>query len=345
MSKQTLLKHLTSQGKNQSWEQLASIHSIKNGETARSIWKNYRSDNDLMHKEIEQIIPDRKGKLEKMIADAKSPLMTPKFEMIDLSPRNQLVEVDFFDVHLGKQSWDEETGENYDLDIAVARCHTALNKLLSRIDKSKVEKILLPIGNDLSHIDNKAGTTTAGTPVDSDTRFGLIFRTCKKLVVDMITELSKVAPVDIIVVPGNHCEATTFTLGEVLEAWYRNDPNVNINNSPKLRKYYQYGKNMIMFTHGDKEKHAELGLIAAHEEARMWSETKYREVHLGHFHKSKSISYTTGDEFPGFKVRILPSLSGSDAWHYSQGYMSMKGAKAFVWDKEEGLISEHTFNL
>lgn len=344
MGKQTLLKQLISQGKNDSWASLATIHGIKNGEVARATWLNYRRDNGLLTEAVEKLTKDNKqGKLEKMIQEAKAPEFLKPY-LPGNTTRTQLVELDFFDLHLGKRSWEEETGENYDLDIAVKRCKFALEKLISRIDCSKVERILLPTGNDMCHVDNKMGTTTAGTPVDADSRFGLMFKTAKELVIDTITRLSSIAPVDVVIVPGNHCEATIFTLGEVLSAWYRDDSRVTVNNSPKLRKYYQYGTSMIMLTHGDKEKHQELGLIAAHEESKMWSDTKFREVHLGHFHKSKSIAYTTGDEYPGFKVRILPSLSASDAWHYSQGYISMKGAKAFVWDKEEGLITEHTYN-
>lgn len=282
------------------------------------------------------------GKLDKLIAEYKSSTTIPHRK--DTS-KTQLVEISFPDLHIGKLSWDKETGEDYDITIAVQRAKDAVSELISRLDITKVDRILLPLGNDLISVDNKMGTTTMGTPQSADGRFGKMFRATKDLVIDTVTALNKIAPVDILIVPGNHDESTMFTLGEVLEAWYKDDKGVTVNNSPKLRKYYQYGANMIMLTHGDKEKHSELGLIAAHEEAKMWGATKYREVHLGHFHKSKSTSYTTGDEFPGFKIRILPSLSGADAWHYAQGYLSAKGAKAFVWDKNKGLVTEHTYNL
>lgn len=346
MSKQTLLQHLTSQGKTTSWEELASIHKIKSGEAARNIWKRYRTNNDgvvtLSSVEIFKKSERPIGKLDKLIAEWKSGETMPHRK--DAS-KNQLVEISFPDLHIGKLAWDKETGEDYDITIAVQRCKEAVDELISRLDTSKVERILLPLGNDLISVDNKMGTTTMGTPQSADGRFGKMFRTTKELVIDTITKLNYIAPVDVLIVPGNHDESTMFTLGEVLEAWYKDDKNVTVNNSPKLRKYYQYGRCMLMLTHGDKEKHSELGLIAAHEEAKMWGDTKYREVHLGHFHKSKSTQYTTGDEFPGFKIRILPSLSGADAWHYAQGYLSAKGAKAFVWDKEKGLITEHTYNL
>jgi len=349
MSKQTLLTHLKAHGKNGSWEALAQIHKIASGEAARNIWKRYRADNDMLRRAaVKEAVNhvEKESKLAKMIAEAKdAPLYKNSFTEKSQNWKNQLVEVAFPDLHIGKLAWDKETGEDYDMNIAVSRCKAAVDELMSRLDKTRIERILLPLGNDLIQIDNKMSTTTHGTPQNTDGRFGKMFKTTKDLVIDTITKLAAIAPVDVLIIPGNHDEQTMFTLGEVLEAWYKDDPQVTINNSPKLRKYYQYGVNMIMLTHGDKEKHNELGLIAAHEEAKMWGETKYREVHLGHLHKSKSVQYTTGDEYPGFKIRILPSLSGTDAWHHAQGYLSMKAAKAFIFDKNKGLITEHTYNV
>jgi len=261
--------------------------------------------------------------------------------------KDQLLELAVFDLHLGKLSWKGETGEDYDLQIAAERYRNCIHDLTSRVDKRKVGRILLPLGNDMIHIDNKFKTTTNGTPQDTDSRFAKIIKEARKLILDqiqfLITQFN--VPIDIVIVPGNHDQTVMFTLGEILDAYYTDHNLVKVFNDPKLRKYYQFGKNMIMFTHGSEEKHAELGLIAATEEPKMWAETKYREVHLGHLHKSKSVKYTNVDEYQGFKIRIINSLSGTDAWHYSKGYMSLKGAEAFVWDREKGLVTNHFYNL
>jgi hypothetical protein len=273
-----------------------------------------------------------------------SPSKSPYARRINPAKEN-LLELSMFDLHIGKLSWDKEVGEDYDIEIASQRFREAISVLLSRMNTSEIDRILLPIGNDMLNIDGKEGMTTAGTPQDSDSRFGKMFRAAKELIIDAVDHLLGIAPVDIVVVPGNHDELSMFTLGEVLDAWYHRTMEVNVYNSPKLRKYYQYGQNMLMFTHGNREKHADLGMIAATEMPIMWADTKYREVHVGHFHKNKVVQYVTVDEFQGFKVRILPSLSGTDAWHYSKGYMSAKAAKAFVWNKNEGLIAEYTYTV
>lgn len=256
-----------------------------------------------------------------------------------------LLEISIPDLHIGKHSWGQETGEDYDIKIAVERYNTAIDELISRVNTTRVERILLPIGNDMINIDNKTGTTTSGTPQSVDSRFGKMFRTAKELIIDTVGKLTSIAPVDIVVVAGNHDNLTMFTLGEVLEAFFHENPLVRVNNSPKQRKYYQYGQNGILFSHGNEEKHPELGLIFATEEPDLWARTRYREVQLGHFHKTKRTNYVSVDEHQGFKIRIIPSLSGTDAWHYSKGYNSLKAAQAFLYHRDKGLLAEYTYNV
>jgi hypothetical protein len=261
------------------------------------------------------------------------------------SKDGNLLEIAIFDPHFGKLAWREETDEDYDLKIAEKRVKEAVRELLGRFDLSKVERILLPVGNDLINIDNRHNTTFAGTPQDSDCRYMKIIKAVKRILIEMIDELSAIAPVDVIVVPGNHDTTSTFMMGEILDSFYHKNQRVAIDNTPKQRKYYQYGLNSIQFTHGDQEKHESLGLIFATEQPQLWAATKYRFAQLGHFHKNKKINYVSVDEHQGFQVQILPSLSGTDFWHKSKGYASLKQAKALLFNKEQGLIGEATVNV
>lgn len=131
-------------------------------------------------------------------------------------------------------------------------------------------------------------------------------------------------------VQGN-CERMQY-ISDVIYAWYKNDPNVTVNNEMEYRKYYQYGKCMIMYTHGDDEGPKDLVMNMPMEQPKMFSETKHQEVHLGHIHKE-----TVLDEFKKIKVRFLPSLCSTDEWHKKKGYEQYKAAQGFVWNKERGL--------
>lgn len=256
-----------------------------------------------------------------------------------------LLELSAPDLHLGKLSWKDESGEDYDINIACQRYKEAIFNLAGRAPLDNIEKILLPIGNDMITIDSRKNMTTAGTPQDSDSRFRKMLIVVRDLLIDVINTLVTVAPVDVVVVSGNHDYDSMFTIGMVLEAFYSKNDNVNIDNSATQRKYYQFGSNGIQFSHGNEEKHQDLGLIFATEKPQLWGETKFREVQLGHFHKNKKLSFLSADEHQGFQVQVLPSLSGTDAWHNSKGYNTLKQAKAFLYDKEEGKIAELTYTI
>tara|TARA_Y100000592_G_C5414474_1_gene289866 strand:- start:674 stop:1150 length:477 start_codon:yes stop_codon:yes gene_type:complete len=145
-----------------------------------------------------------------------------------------------------------------------------------------------------------------------------------------INFLATTAPVDVIIIQGNHDYERMFYSGEFLRAFFLNDERVMVDNGYDSRKYYKYGTNMIMFTHGDKEKKAEMPLIMATEQPQMFAETKHREVHCGHLHKEMV------NEYRGIKVRFIPSICGNDEWHKMMGYEAKRTGQAHIWNKVRG---------
>jgi len=174
-------------------------------------------------------------------------------------------------------------------------------------------------------------TTTKGTPQDESAGWKETFRGYWKLMVKAIDYLKVIAPVDVIVVSGNHDYERMYYAGDVLSGWFRNDENVTVNNNNEPRKYYSYGNSMLMFTHGDNEKPAEMPLIMATEEPQMFAASKFREVHCGHFHKEMV------NEYRGVKVRFIPSICPNDEWHKKMGYQAARTGQAYIWSKTRGL--------
>ena len=236
-----------------------------------------------------------------------------------------LYEISLPDIHYGK-----ETGEG---PKALEKHYlTAITDLHRKADGLNIEKFLLPVGNDGMNSEGLSRATTKGTPQYDYMSWKRSFRGYWNLVCKAIDYLSQFAPVDVIVVQGNHDFERMFYAGEVLAAMYHNNKNVNVNNSLDIRKYYLYGVNMIMFTHGDKEKPHELPLLIATEKPDMWSKSKFREVHCGHKHKEML------NEYMGTKVRFIPAICGNDAWHKMQGYIgTLRVGQAFIWNKVKGL--------
>jgi hypothetical protein len=158
----------------------------------------------------------------------------------------------------------------------------------------------------------------------------------------MIDACSAIAPVDVLVVYGNHDEERTFYLGDALECWYHNCKDVTVDNLATKRKYFKYGKNMIGFTHGYHERLEKLPFIMATESPQLWAETTNREWHLGDKHHKKDLVYQT-DEGEGMTIRILRSIASSDAWTTEMGYIGSKRAgEGLLWDKDKGVISQFT---
>lgn len=266
----------------------------------------------------------------------------PKSHLVD----PYLCEIDLMDFHLGKLTWDKETGESYDLKIAAALWNETIDRLLIKAKTYPIEKFLFPVGNDFFNVNGSLAQTFKGTPQSEDSRWKKTFSIGWHLVVDTLLKLSSIAPVDVVVIPGNHDYESAYYLGEVLAGRFYNDPNVMIDNGPSLRKYYQYGNCLIAFTHGRDEKLTELPLMMATEEPRLFADTKYREWHYGDKHHKKEYVSLSVNEKQGVTLRMIRSLSTTDEWHYQKGYVSnLRAGEAFLWSKKEGLVCSLSANL
>jgi hypothetical protein len=271
-----------------------------------------------------------------MIADAKK--HAPVYNKIAYPSKDgdMLYEIDMPDIHFGRLTWREESGEDYDIKIAKEIVLDTLDKLLTYTNFFPIKKILLPIGNDFYNVNSKANTTVRGTPQQEDTRWQKTFRLGRELAVMMIEKCSQVAPVDVLIIKGNHDEEKTFYMGDGLYCWFHNNPNVTIDNGAKGRKYYLYGKNLLGFTHGSEEKTDKLASLMPTEVPDLWAKSLYREFHLGDKHHLVEV-----DEINGIVIRTLRSLTAADAWTFDHGFIgAMRAAQSFVWDRDCGQVAQ-----
>lgn len=256
-------------------------------------------------------------------------------------PSGMLYEIEMPDIHIGKLTWGEETGEDTDIKIQTEQAKKVITKLLSHTKNYPIEKILFPIGHDFYNVDNQYNTTSHGTPQQEDTRWRKTFKIGWQLASEMINLCSQIAPVDVLIVSGNHDEERSFYLGEVLSALYQNSNRISIDNSAKMRKYYSYGKVLLGLTHGYHEKIKELKDLMPYEQPQLWSQSIYREWHTGDKHHKEDYVHKTHESTNGIVVRILRSLTPPDAWHYNKGYVgALRASEAFLWDRDDGLIGQ-----
>jgi hypothetical protein len=250
-----------------------------------------------------------------------------------------LMVLGLMDAHFGKLAWAAETGTDYDLKIAEGIFANAVADLIGRIRGYQIDLIAIPIGQDFFHTDNPQNQTVNGTPQDVDGRRQKMFNTGVSAVIACIEAALKVAPVKIFYSPGNHDRETSWYLTRVLEAYYHNNPDVTVDAAPTTRKYIEYGSTLLGFDHGDCIKPANLPAVMASEMREAWGRVAHTEWLTGHRHKVKEDRFTATDTHGGTVVRILPSLSGTDAWHYRMGFVKgRRAAEAYLYSKEHGYV-------
>jgi hypothetical protein len=257
-----------------------------------------------------------------------------------------MAEVNIADIHLGKLCWHGDTPENYDYKIARDVFYRIIAEAVDNLKDKPIEYITFVWANDFFNSDTIDKTTTAGTRQDTDVRWQKLFNVGVEMLVRGIEMLSEVAPVKTFYTPSNHDEVNGYTALKYLEAWFRKDPNIEVNTDAYPRKYQLYGNTLIGYCHGDKEnssgskeKASRLASLMPLEAAEFWSKSLYREMHTAHLHSEQMIQ-----EINGVIVRRISSPTALDTWHTQSGYMgAVRKAQVFVYDKERGLMQ--TINI
>lgn len=275
---------------------------------------------------LEQKAPSKDDIEQWFIELAKNYAPAPVEHKHDDTSEDILV-IPFSDLHFGLKASKYRTGNEYNIGTARKVLWDAVNNILSSTNYRKFKQIVLTIGGDMINADNIAGTTTRGTAQDNDSDY---FSICKELyntMVGVTEELLMYAPLHIVYIPGNHDKTVSYQLAQYLKAWHRNNSKVTIDDSPFPRKYFMYGKTLMMFSHdGDIKR---LPQLVADEARQYWSKVEFTEIFLQHLHSEQVLL-----ESNHMRIQRLPTLSGSSAWSVDKGYRSQRQHKSFVYDKD-----------
>lgn len=316
---------------------IQQANDIPEGFEIKSTWQNaagvwlhsLRPVKDLDSKEVrKQILEDFKS---------FSPT-TPNTTYSPVDRKEIAYQINLPDFHFGR----------IPLDKAKDLFLSTVSKLVSRVkDNYKVDRFILPIGNDYFNSDLKAPTnkgggffaTTAGTAQNDIADLEDTFRVGWQTLVEAITYLETIAPVYIIAVPGNHDAYRSLYLADLIYAWFRNSKNVFVDNDLRPFKVHTYGLNSRMYHHGDKIKVDKFPLIFAQEFPDHFALSKYKEIDLGHIHKHMV------DEIYGIKINFLPSIAPDSKWEIQSGYKHNHCALGIKLHKTEGCIGYEQVNV
>lgn len=234
------------------------------------------------------------------------------------------------DPHIGMLSWGRETGNDFDVSIAVRDLYDTLDLLVRGAPESEIG-VLANLG-DFFHAESDAQVTPrSGSKLDVDTRWAKIaeagFGVMRRMIDRMLQKHSVVRVVN---VPGNHDPQMARMLSIWLKALYERETRVEI--VPNLDPYIcmQWGTNLIGFAHNDGAKIDQLPGIMAHSWRELWGQTEYHVWHTGHVH------HLSRKEFPSCVVETHRTLAPGDYWHHHRGYRSGSSLCAVTYHREFG---------
>ena len=250
-----------------------------------------------------------------------------------------LVLIPMGDPHIGMYSWAAETGADFDCDIAEAHLRGAVQHLIDKSPRASTA-ILLNLG-DFFHSDNQSNQTArAGNALDVDSRWARVLQIGISLMIDCVNmALEKYDKVIVKNNIGNHDDHTSQVLSVCMMWAFKNNPRVTIEEPQKAFFCYEFGKNLVLSTHGHMVKPAKMQGVVANYFPAEWGRTEHRLCLVGHFH------HESRQEENGLVTEIFNTLAASDAWHHASGYKSKRNMKLIVLDKEHGEVERYTFNI
>ena len=270
---------------------------------------------------------------------------SPKYPVIKYKKENasHLFELGLPDLQLGRLVDANEAGADINPELQIAEADKVVDKLIGYATTFDVSRILFPVGNDFFDANSASMTTAHGTPQSDDVRWKRTYALGCAFLVRTIEKLMQIAKVDVLVIPGNHDEDKIWYLGEYLAAWFNKTDSVSVDNRPIRRKYYSFGKDLVMLTHGYYEKNSRLDSLMAYEVPQLWANSTHREVHLGDKHHKVDMVLKTNEFENGVVVRILRSLASPSVWEFDKGFVgSQKTAEAFMWHENDGVVAQFT---
>lgn len=227
---------------------------------------------------------------------------------------------------------------DWDVKIATQVLVDATDRLANRVGNAHTG-VLVNVG-DFFHADSSANTTTAGTPVDVDTRIGKTFKLAGRLFQILIDKMLEThQEVVVINVRGNHDSDMACHLSSCLELLYDKEPRVEVLKNYSKFLHWEWENNLFVYHHGDRIKPEQILQAVVTNLDKEWSQCKNRYCHLGHIH------HHVEREIGSMNYSWWGSLTATDQWHSDSGYGAERNMTAIVYHKDYGEDSRVKINV
>lgn len=293
-------------------------------------WIKTREEHESTEELLERLFRELPSRVEAREGRIEGPASIDDADVLAVYPMG--------DPHVGMLSWAPETGESFDLGKARELMCGAMSELVMRGPRTR-QALICNLG-DFYHSDNAQNRTArSGHALDVDGRWPKVLQVGVEILVFMIDRaLEHHERVRVINAIGNHDDHSAVFLSAFLGAYYRNEPRVEIDQSPTARHYFRFGRNLVGVTHGHNQKIDELESIMAAERPVDWGETEHRFWYIGHLHHS------IRKEKRGCMLEVFRTLSPRDAWSAFAGYRSGRDMHRIALHREWGEVGRDIVN-
>lgn len=239
--------------------------------------------------------------IRELLSSAPIPARPPRYSLRDERPQVYALDA-MTDAHVEALASD---GTGY-AEQAAAVLEITDRLVVATLRAYSPERVGIIVGSDWLDADRYDGATTRGTPQRSSLPPHEAARAAIWLLGERIKRWRAVAPVDLLVVPGNHDRHLTSFLQVWCETQYADAPDVRVISDRSGRVYVRHGACCIGVTHGDTAKPGTLpGLMM--EEADL-AGVRHRHWITGHLHRYEVAART------GASVTIAPSVASATPW-------------------------------
>lgn len=241
------------------------------------------------------------------------------------------------DFHLGMKSWNEETGEDWDLAIAEDLLIRWMTIAIQNAPAASVG-VLAQLG-DFLHWDGYDAVTPASKHLlDADTRFQKLVRVAIRVLRQIVSlMLQKYDRVHLIFADANHDPASGAWQREMFAAFYDSEPRITVDNSADSYYCLEHGRTSLFFHHGHKRKPDKVDDVMVSKFREVFGRTKFSYAHMGHLHHEHKIETNL------MTVEQHRTMAAKDAYASRNGWMAGRGAPVVTYHSRFGEVGRQVY--
>ncbi len=218
------------------------------------------------------------------------------------------------DPHLGLRN-----RNGYGLEKGAAMLIAAVEDLVQRGPRAK-HAIVANMGDYLHSDDPSNMTRRSGNPLDVDGDWFEILKVGRDVMIHLVRcALRHHEQVHVKNLVGNHDDLCSLFMSLLIEQHFRDEPRVDVDVSGAPFQWYEFGQNLLCFSHGQSCKRKDIPAVMANRKREAWGRTSHAFCYLGHVH------HTRKSEEGGVMIESVRTLAEQDLWHEAAGYVSGRG--------------------